>query len=438
MTYPLSSDVIAGQPTAAEHYNNLRADALRLGQIPADSNTLAELLAQYQQNLSITILGTDRVRVPASTSLPVALVVDGYFILRSTVNVDLPIAGKPSGSADQWYLFAVRTSGSFSFTLEVNTSPIESSGRRLIGSFYWTGAAIDAATIRTSQADAINLLINHHQFAGCQGRLSTSFSVPTFDDDSASELYLVPYKGNQISFYTAGYGWNSYPIPYVSAPNLPLSGLNTAKCYDVFAYWDGLDVKLESLAWSNLTARATALTFQDGVYLKSTDTTRLYLGSFMPSIASLVNDYPYDRGIWNYFNRVPRYLKVVDTTASWTYTLAAWRSPNGADKKVRCMIGLAEDAATFELSVNNQAAASVFALLGIGVDSNTVNSADIMTMGGGTANRLTARAQLCSVLAAGCHDIYWLEAINGTGTVTFYGSPIADQSQAGLTGVVMG
>ncbi len=59
MTYPLSSDVVAGQPTAADHYNNLRADALRLGQAAADSNNLADLLTQRtSRTLTIQLLGT--------------------------------------------------------------------------------------------------------------------------------------------------------------------------------------------------------------------------------------------------------------------------------------------------------------------------------------------------------------------------------------------
>jgi len=68
MTYPLSSDVIAGQPTAADHYNNLRADALRMGQAVADSAFMPDLLNRYEQNLTIIPLSTDRLRVPASTA----------------------------------------------------------------------------------------------------------------------------------------------------------------------------------------------------------------------------------------------------------------------------------------------------------------------------------------------------------------------------------
>ncbi len=249
MTYPLSSDVVAGQPTAADHYNNLRADALRLGQAAADFNNLADLVTRVEQNLTIQILGVDRLRVPCSTSAPVALVVDGYFILRSTNNIDLPIAGKPSGAAAMWYLFAVRTPGSRVFTLQVNTSPMEFSGLRLIGSFYWNGAAIEAPSIRTTYSDAIKSLLNFTTFVGCQARLALTTNI--FSDTSGSVIYLMPYKGNLISLYTPGWGWNTYSLSSTFPSSLNLSNLNTGKCYDVFAYWDGATVRMEALAWTN-------------------------------------------------------------------------------------------------------------------------------------------------------------------------------------------
>ncbi len=149
-------------------------------------------------------------RVPCSTSSPVSLVIDGYFILRSTVNIDLPVAGKPTGGADNWYLFAVRTPGSKIFSLDVNTSPVESSGRRLIGSFYWTGTAIAAPSIRTSLANSINLLTNHLQFTGCQGRLSMDTSSPVKDAEGAT-VTLHPYKGNSDFFVYAWLGLEQLP-----------------------------------------------------------------------------------------------------------------------------------------------------------------------------------------------------------------------------------
>ena len=70
MTYPLSSEVSSGQPTAAAQYNNLRRDALRLGQADADAATLADFLGRFSHNLRLELLETDRLRVPASPTSP--------------------------------------------------------------------------------------------------------------------------------------------------------------------------------------------------------------------------------------------------------------------------------------------------------------------------------------------------------------------------------
>ena len=77
MTYPLSSDVSAGQPTAAAHYNNLRADALRFAQSEDDSVFLATLLSKFINGLKFSLLDTDRVRVVATTTNPVSILING-------------------------------------------------------------------------------------------------------------------------------------------------------------------------------------------------------------------------------------------------------------------------------------------------------------------------------------------------------------------------
>ena len=271
---------------------------------------------------------------------------------------------------------------------------------------------------------------------GCQGRLSASSTNPFPADQAINTLYLVPCKGNQVSFYTPGFGWNTYPISTgANVPTLNLNSLNTAKCYDVFAYWDGSYVQLTSLAWSSLTARATSLTFQDGVYTLSTDQSRLYLGTFSPASASQVNDQVAERGLWNYFNRVQKAVKLFDTTASWSYNNATWRVENAAATKILVTKGVAEDTDTFEVNCPVVTASSIYAALGIGVDANNANSADIISGPGGTTNRNIAMANLKTALAAGNHSLYWLESTIG-GSVTFYGQPTAGQSQSGFTGMV--
>jgi len=47
MTYPESANVSAGDATLAAHYNDLRADAVHLGQAAADAVSLGTLLERY-------------------------------------------------------------------------------------------------------------------------------------------------------------------------------------------------------------------------------------------------------------------------------------------------------------------------------------------------------------------------------------------------------
>ena len=144
MTYPLSSDVAAAQPTLAAQYNNLRADAIRLGQALADTVDLSQFLKRYVSGVTLTYLATNRLRVNYDASLPPSIMINGY-MLQAYANVDLP-AGLFSGVAATWYIFAVRTAGSSAFTLAVNTSPVEGTDQRLIGKAEWDGTNIKSVT----------------------------------------------------------------------------------------------------------------------------------------------------------------------------------------------------------------------------------------------------------------------------------------------------
>lgn len=140
MTYPLSSPVTAGQPTAAEHYNNLRKDSLNLGQSETDAVKLGVFFKRFSSGIKLEYLPNHRVRVPYTFANPPTIMINGY-MLQSDVNVDLPV-GLISGPAAMWYVFAVRSAGSNSFTLTANTSSSEGNDQRLIGQAYWTGSAL--------------------------------------------------------------------------------------------------------------------------------------------------------------------------------------------------------------------------------------------------------------------------------------------------------
>jgi hypothetical protein len=101
--------------------------------------------------------------------------------------------------------------------------------------------------------------------------------------------------------------------------------------------------------WYKLNAtRATAITLQNGRYVKSGDTGKLYLGTGMTTGASGQTEVkltaPSNVLLFNYFNRVLMPLAVVDNT-SHTYTSATariYRNQNA--NKVGFLAGIVEDA----------------------------------------------------------------------------------------------
>ena len=171
-TYPASSDVTSGQATLSSHYNNLRADAARLGAGVADGGTLGDLLVRYSRHVVAEYLATDKIRIPYSATRVPSLIVNGY-VLRATVDVD---SAAVTGTAGTRYLFAVRSSASTTFTLAVSTSATEATDQRLIGQFYWSGTAILLDTIQSEELTGIQPLI---------GRCNLdATSAPTVNDDS--------------------------------------------------------------------------------------------------------------------------------------------------------------------------------------------------------------------------------------------------------------
>lgn len=167
--------------------------------------------------------------------------------------------------------------------------------------------------------------------------LTSGTPVTTADVTAASTLYLTPYLGNRIRIYD-GTRWNQYQTAEVSLALTLTSGKN----YDVWAYDSGGTVTLETLVWTDDTTRATALTTQDGVYVKSGATTRLYLGTIRASATDDTEDSAAKRFVWNMYNRVPRYgsgsFTTDRSTASTTYVEL------NSEIRIGFVVGLAGDA----------------------------------------------------------------------------------------------
>ena len=111
------------------------------------------------------------------------------------------------------------------------------------------------------------------------GMLS-SLKVQAKLTSSGNTLTLSPVDNGIIPLYgDNGVGWVN--VYLASAVALSTAGSVSGTIYDVFVYYDQtLDPPapaLELVAWASETARAVALTTQDGASLKSTDTSRRFV-----------------------------------------------------------------------------------------------------------------------------------------------------------------
>jgi hypothetical protein len=261
----------------------------------------------------------------------------------------------------------------------------------------------------------------------CQGRLSLTSGTPvtTADVSAATNAYWNPYQGYEIGLYD-GAAWNARTFSPIT---ISLAGLTAATPYDIFAYDNSGVVTIEApTAWTNATTRATALTTQDGVYVKSGALTRRYLGTiYINASGGQTDDTAVKRYVWNYYHRVPRRLLRQETNNTWTYTTATIRQANAAAaNQVEFVIGVAEDSVECRLQArvaNSTANVNVQSL--IGLDSTTASATDSFT---GNGFSLVAgvvqfnHAMLRLVPAVGWHRFTWLEYSAATGTTTWYGA----------------
>lgn len=439
MSYPASSDVASGDITAASQYNNLRKDALTLGQAAADAVNVGSMLELYETNLKIIRLNTTQLRIEASLTSPVSLNVYGYPV-RTTANVDLAVGDAPSGAANTYYIFANRAAASTSFTLSVSTSSSEAANQRRLGKFYWDGTEIVRESIQTELSAHILSLLKHTEDHHHCGRLTlaTNDPVPTSNITASSMVYFTPYKGNRISLYVPGYGWRVHTFAELS---LDISGYSISTNYDIFIYDNAGTLTLEGVAWSNATLRAVALVSQDGRWVKNGYTNKLYLGTIRCNGVGQTADTYLARLCWNNYNRTPRQLRILETTNSWTYNVALTFRPfnNTAANQVEYVVGLVEDVMQLVCLAPAYYASSAFtAFVGIGVDSTAASTPTVASQAASAAGSIVLPTAIFNDYPSlGYHYLCMLEAVGTAIAITFYGDNGVTYTQSGGYGWIL-
>jgi len=172
--------------------------------------------------------------------------------------------------------------------------------------------------------------------------LTTGTPVTTSDVTAATSLYFTPYKGNHIALYNDDFSeWRFYEFDEVS---YSLSGKAADTNYDVFLYDDAGTLTQELVAWSDDTTRATALATQSGVYVKTSEIYKRYLGTIRTTgTIGQCEDSESKRFCWNYHNRVARNMRIVDIS-DHTYASSTKRYwNNDSSYKIEYIIGVIED-----------------------------------------------------------------------------------------------
>ena len=273
-----------------------------------------------------------------------------------------------------------------------------------------------------------------------EGRLTLTSGTPvtTADVSAATTIYFAPYNGNSLSLYDGSSTWNKLTFAELS---LNISSCTASKPYDIFIYNNSGTATMEMLVWTNDTTRATALVKQDEIYVKSGATTRRYIGTFYcNSSGGQTDDTTEKRWLFNYYNSVPRILRRLEPTASWSYTTTSTRQANGSTaNQVDVVIGVAEVRMRLALKTgSSNTSANIARAVGIGEDSTTT----FMSTAVGVqwqeitvwpANQMASHdMQINHYPAVGRHFYSWNE--NGNTGVTFYGD---NQSmQGGLIGEI--
>lgn len=275
----------------------------------------------------------------------------------------------------------------------------------------------------------------------CEGRLTLVSGDPMYMDNTtgATTLYYTPHIGDRVALYSSTTStWRAYKFAELSIA-IPAS---TNTNYDVYIYNNAGTITLELTAWTDATTRATAITRQDGVFVKSGSTNKRYLGTIRTTGNSgECDDSATKRFCWNYYHQKPRLLLKNEADDSWTYgTQNTFRQVNAdSTNKVETVAGYRGDIVINAYMTGRGTDVSFYTA--IGKDSTTTkHSRCISTAGHASTSNYAGTAVAAYVdTTEGYHAYNWLETPSDNITVTFYNNlSTGTASNSGLSGWIMG
>jgi hypothetical protein len=260
----------------------------------------------------------------------------------------------------------------------------------------------------------------------------------------------LPYEGNSVGVYD-GSNWVIRPVPDAGFSVASSTGSQDLP-HDVFVYPSGSTLAIELLAWTNATTRATAITTQDGVEVKSGDATRRLAGTvYIRSASKYFDDSgtggaaasrPARRHVCNKYNRIPREFHIIDDTDTWALARASFASLNGdTDNRVSFVDtdGIQPVYCRHQMGMR-PSSTSGFAYPNIGFDSTTAGDAQIKSGSGGLTGTafFVAESAYLERTAVGYHYLQLTERTASAVSVTIWGDGGLSYLQFGGIGWISG
>lgn len=297
------------------------------------------------------------------------------------------------------------------------------------------GAVTNGGILRRDGTTIVSSSAPKTEF-GFRLTLETGVPISTSDQASKTTIYLTPYTSNAAWLEYSGVV-RRYELAELS---LALGTMTASRGYDVWLYaTSATAAALEILVWTSATARATALARDNaGRWVKSGDTTRLYVGSFYSTSTTVTDDTAAKRFVWNFYNRVQRTFTSQDATGSFTQntggmsTLAAVNGGD-ADWKREFFRGLDEDpvSASGTVFVGSSTQVGVTFCLDSTTSQSTLASMGTVTSSG---TGFSATGHFCGLLGLGYH---YLQCSAATGaSSTCYGT-VGSNRACGVTGAAL-
>ena len=249
--------------------------------------------------------------------------------------------------------------------------------------------------------------------------LESGVSISSTDQTAKTTLYYTPHIHSSIGLYnTTTLVWAPYTF---TERSLALGTLSSEFNYDVFIYSNAGTLTLAASVWTSNTVRATAISLQDGVYVKTSDKSYRYLGTFRTTTTTTTEDSEAKRFVYNTYNKVPRSmlgtLGYSDGNTVNTFTFLSFNAyaplNGGTGNKCEWVNGLTETV-FLAGSIVYDTGASSFLITGIGVDTTT-SAAFIVSQNEISGGSAYARSASKSVqFAPGYHFSSFNGAVAGT------------------------